>query len=293
MPTRHFITPEIVRRVQYSLARFPVQAASPAGRRNFACAANDAVKKFVQHIATAASMCRPTGNVPSPVLDLSAQHAAVELDQVAAAKAIELLGNAADCLQKNLVQANPAQGTQIERDAGVACQELIEGVGKATDLLETGPRVAHAELQVLRAHSERAWRRAEMSQPASEESLVRNLYWMHERGEAEDMELLGQLRESPALQSPSTLDLLAKVEQAINERQSQYRRNREQLSAEVLAPYAGQHVAFSADGSKILDGDADLAELERKLAERGIDPSTVVFDFIPAEDTLIGGAEFQ
>lgn len=47
-----------------------------------------------------------------------------------------------------------------------------------------------------------------------------------------------------------------------------------------LARYAGQHIAWSWDGSRILAHDPDRRVLNEKLRAAGVDPSQVIHDFV-------------
>ena len=60
--------------------------------------------------------------------------------------------------------------------------------------------------------------------------------------------------------------------------------NRRQIPWEQLAPYAGQHVAFSADGTRVVASASEREALEKRLDELGIDSSEVVWSYIPALD---------
>jgi len=62
---------------------------------------------------------------------------------------------------------------------------------------------------------------------------------------------------------------------------SQFQRNRAKMSPEMLRPYVGQYVAWSLDGTRIVAGAADEAELIAKLRREGIDLSQVVLDHVP------------
>ena len=62
-----------------------------------------------------------------------------------------------------------------------------------------------------------------------------------------------------------------------------YQQKRRLFAPERLLPYAGQWVAFSADGARIVAADAVLAELEAKLAAQGIDPQEVLFEQVDIE----------
>ena len=60
--------------------------------------------------------------------------------------------------------------------------------------------------------------------------------------------------------------------------------NRRRFPQEELMKYANQNIAWSWDGTRILASGKDLAEVEDKLVAMGIDPSKVVFDWIPDPD---------
>ena len=68
--------------------------------------------------------------------------------------------------------------------------------------------------------------------------------------------------------------------------------NRNKFTYEQLAPYAGQHVAWSTDGTRIIAHHADVAELFRTVEAMGLAGDEVVFDYLPAldaPDSFIGG----
>ena len=65
---------------------------------------------------------------------------------------------------------------------------------------------------------------------------------------------------------------------------SLYHRNRPQFPSEELAKYAGQRVAFSADGLRILASGGSIDEVEQQLVAAGISPSQVVHAYIPPLD---------
>jgi Family of unknown function (DUF5678) len=71
---------------------------------------------------------------------------------------------------------------------------------------------------------------------------------------------------------------------------SGYEENRAKFSLEKLAQYEGRHVAFSADGTRIVASGKDWPELWKHLEEAGIDASQVVGGYVPPADTvLLGG----
>jgi hypothetical protein len=56
--------------------------------------------------------------------------------------------------------------------------------------------------------------------------------------------------------------------------------NQEKIKPEDLLPYAGQHIAWSWDGSRIVASDPDPTQLRRKVALAGYDPQRVVYAYI-------------
>ena len=64
--------------------------------------------------------------------------------------------------------------------------------------------------------------------------------------------------------------------------------NQRKVSPEMLLPYAGQHVAWSWDGSRILAADPEREGLDRKLCAAGLDPNRVVFDYVGDPNEGIG-----
>jgi hypothetical protein len=56
---------------------------------------------------------------------------------------------------------------------------------------------------------------------------------------------------------------------------------------EELLKYAGQFVAWSLDGTRILASGVDELEMERHLREAGLDPSRVVGMYIPKADEAL------
>ena len=63
-----------------------------------------------------------------------------------------------------------------------------------------------------------------------------------------------------------------------------YDRNRRRIPPEVLAPYAGQWVAISGDGTRILASGPDLEAAEANLAALGIPGNSVGWERIPGPD---------
>jgi hypothetical protein len=57
--------------------------------------------------------------------------------------------------------------------------------------------------------------------------------------------------------------------------------NRAAFPVEQLIPFEGKYIAWTADCTRILTSGADLIEVENNLVAAGIDPSQVIFEFIP------------
>ncbi len=65
--------------------------------------------------------------------------------------------------------------------------------------------------------------------------------------------------------------------------------NRNRFALEELAKYRGRYVAWSPDGTAILDSDEDMLRLDERLKAAGWDLSEIVVSNIPDEDTILGG----
>src|SRR5207247_1207306 len=63
----------------------------------------------------------------------------------------------------------------------------------------------------------------------------------------------------------------------------EYFENQKKITAEMWWPYADQHIAWSWDGSRILDADPSLEGLMRKLKVSGVDTNRVVFDYVDVQ----------
>jgi hypothetical protein len=57
--------------------------------------------------------------------------------------------------------------------------------------------------------------------------------------------------------------------------------NQRKISRDQLLPYAGQHIAWSWDGTRILASAPDAEMLFHKLVEAGHNPFRAVFDYVP------------
>ena len=60
--------------------------------------------------------------------------------------------------------------------------------------------------------------------------------------------------------------------------------NRSKFTYEQLAPYAGQHVAWSTDGTRIVAHHTNFESLFASVLASGLSSEEVVFSYIPALD---------
>ena len=60
-----------------------------------------------------------------------------------------------------------------------------------------------------------------------------------------------------------------------------YDRNRRQMAPEVLEPYAGQWIAISGDGTRVVASGPDLETAEANLAALGIPGNSVGWERVP------------
>lgn len=65
-----------------------------------------------------------------------------------------------------------------------------------------------------------------------------------------------------------------------------FNENSSKVPYEELAKYAGQVIAWTLDGTRILASGADELDVANKLRAAGIDISRVVFDNVPLGDTI-------
>ena len=56
--------------------------------------------------------------------------------------------------------------------------------------------------------------------------------------------------------------------------------NQRTFPVQELLRFQGQHIAWSWDGARILAADVDRSALDRKLRNAGIDPLSVIHDFV-------------
>jgi hypothetical protein len=70
-----------------------------------------------------------------------------------------------------------------------------------------------------------------------------------------------------------------------------YMANRAKFPLAELSKYAGQWVAFRADGQRILDSCPGLEQLRARLVQNGTDPEGVVFERVPTEFMILSGSD--
>ena len=63
--------------------------------------------------------------------------------------------------------------------------------------------------------------------------------------------------------------------------------NRPRFPSDELQRYAGQYIAWSPDGLRILASAETMEAVEEKLIVAGIDPSQVIGDFVPPPDLIL------
>jgi hypothetical protein len=69
----------------------------------------------------------------------------------------------------------------------------------------------------------------------------------------------------------------------------EFLKNRSQFPADELLKYAGKHVAWSPDGTKIIASADDLLTLDNAVKGSGYPVEECVVSAVPATDALIGG----
>jgi hypothetical protein len=67
---------------------------------------------------------------------------------------------------------------------------------------------------------------------------------------------------------------------------SHYQENRNKFPPEELAKYAGKHVAFSPDGTRIVASADTWEELDVSVEAAGIPPSQVVHEYVDPPDEI-------
>ena len=69
-----------------------------------------------------------------------------------------------------------------------------------------------------------------------------------------------------------------------------YLKNRRQFPHDALERYAGQHVAWSPDGTRIIASAEDPVRLVDAIDALGFDSSEVVIEPVPYPDEIVLGA---
>jgi hypothetical protein len=67
-----------------------------------------------------------------------------------------------------------------------------------------------------------------------------------------------------------------------------FRENQNKVPPEEFLKYAGQVIAWSLDGTCILESGTDELDVANKLRNRGLDPSRVIFADGPDDPSTIG-----
>jgi hypothetical protein len=65
-----------------------------------------------------------------------------------------------------------------------------------------------------------------------------------------------------------------------------FEENQKKIDPQDLVPYAGRWVAFSGDGTHVVESAEEIEDLGRKLEAAGIDASTIVWARIPGLDGI-------
>jgi hypothetical protein len=68
-----------------------------------------------------------------------------------------------------------------------------------------------------------------------------------------------------------------------------FNENRRRFPPETLQKYAGKYVAWSPDGTSIIDSDEDMSRLNERLKIAGYELSVILISMVPAEDLILGG----
>jgi len=68
-----------------------------------------------------------------------------------------------------------------------------------------------------------------------------------------------------------------------------FNENRRRFPPEELQKYAGKYVAWSPDGTSIIDSDEDMTRLDERLKAARYDVSEILISMVPMEDLILGG----
>jgi hypothetical protein len=63
----------------------------------------------------------------------------------------------------------------------------------------------------------------------------------------------------------------------------QANQNRATFPLDELARFRGQYVAWSGDSTRIVASGPNIPDVEARLAAAGIDPSQVIYEYIPEQ----------
>jgi hypothetical protein len=69
----------------------------------------------------------------------------------------------------------------------------------------------------------------------------------------------------------------------------QFVRNRDAFPADELDRYAGQHVAWSPDGTRIIAADEDPRKVFAAVRAAGYDPGETLIEAVPSPDEVFWG----
>jgi hypothetical protein len=72
-----------------------------------------------------------------------------------------------------------------------------------------------------------------------------------------------------------------------------FQKNRQQFPRQELAKYAGQYVAWSPDGTRILACNEDELQLAEAVRAPGHDSGEVLIAFVPAGDEILLGGGLE
>lgn len=71
---------------------------------------------------------------------------------------------------------------------------------------------------------------------------------------------------------------------------TQFQKNRQEFPIDELHKYAGNYIAWSPDGSRIVASSPDLEVLDQRVRAAGEDPQQCAIEGVPEFDALIGGS---
>ena len=77
------------------------------------------------------------------------------------------------------------------------------------------------------------------------------------------------------------------------EKQRDFLANRTSFPLDALAQYAGQWIAWSPDGARIVAHATEPQALDDLIRAVGEDPEECLVEGIPGEDSVIGGLELD